>query len=162
IFVIRNVSNLISGKTSGYLLLVLLLFTFTAQLVYQWYAIIKFILRVSQHQNNSFKHGLEFTTKGLILPFLPRKHCSAMISKSSQSKTGPENSRSSGLQLERRKRNGYMDPIGAMTATVVPVLSPGGPAPNVMEGRDPTTSETVDSVHRESESKQLKAQKDAQ
>ncbi|KAI4348316.1 hypothetical protein L6164_009051 [Bauhinia variegata] len=159
IYVIQNGSNPVSIKTSGYVLLVLLMFNFTAQLVYQWYAIIRSILRLSQHQKNSFKQGLEFTAKGLILPFLPREHWSAVIAKS---KTGPENRLSSGLQLERRKRNGYMDPISVMTATVVPVLSPGGLGPNVIERRDPTTSETDISEHREAENKQLKAQKAAQ
>ncbi|KAF7819418.1 uncharacterized protein G2W53_024873 [Senna tora] len=160
----QNSSNnpVFEAKTLGLVMLVLLLCTFIAQLINQWYAMLKSLPQLSQPQKNSFRHGLKFAAKGFILPFLPKKHWySAIPTTSSQPNTEllPVNPLHSEAEFERiRNIGGYMDPTSAMTATVVPVLSPGGP--NVIEARDPTTSGTsITTVHREAEGKRIKGEK---
>ncbi|XP_061368104.1 uncharacterized protein LOC133311102 [Gastrolobium bilobum] len=161
IFIIQSGSNSVETKTWELIMLVLLVFTFIAQLINQWYAMVKSILKLSQSESNSLRHGLKFAAKGLILPFLPSKHWSSVISTFSQPETDilSVNPICSGAEFERRNRTGYMDPISAMTATVVPVQSPGTPSPNVMERRDPTTSEIAVNAHIEVEGKWLKENK---
>ncbi|XLR28696.1 hypothetical protein S83_056596 [Arachis hypogaea] len=44
-----------------------------------------------------------------------------------------------------------MDPVSAMTATVVPVQSPHTPSPNVIERRDPRNSKAATNAHIEVE-----------
>ncbi|RDX85024.1 hypothetical protein CR513_33843, partial [Mucuna pruriens] len=160
ILILQNGSNSVEAKTWELVMLFLLLFTFIAQLTNQWYAMVNSILKLSQSQNNSLRHGLKFAAKGLILPFLPSKHWSSVISTFSQPETDliSVNPIGSGTEFERRNRNGYMDPISAMTATVVPFQeSPS--TPSHIERRDPTTSETGASVHIEVEGKWLKGHK---
>ncbi|KAK7336077.1 hypothetical protein VNO77_16606 [Canavalia gladiata] len=159
IFILQNGSNSVEAKVWELVMLFLLLFTFIAQLIHQWYAIVYSLLKLSQPQNNSLRHGLKFAAKGLILPFLPSKHWSSVISTFSQPETDllSVNPICSGAEFERRNRNGYMDPISAMTATVVPVQSPSTLSPNVIERRDPTTSEAA--THIEVEGKWLKGHK---
>jgi hypothetical protein len=161
IFIIQSGSNSVEAKTREFVMLVLLMFTFIAQLTNQWYAILKSLLKLSQPETNSLTHGLKFAAKGLILPFLPSKHWSSVISAFSQPETDllSVNPICSGVEFERRNRTGYMDPISAMTATVVPVQSPGTPSPNVIEQRDSTTSETAANEHIEVEGKWLKGNK---
>ncbi|XP_027352994.1 uncharacterized protein LOC113863563 [Abrus precatorius] len=160
ILILHSGSNSVEAKTWDLVMLFLLLFTFIVQLINQWYAMVYSLLKLSQPQNYSLRHGIKFAAKGLILPFLPSKHWSSVISTFSQPETDLSvNPTSSGAEFERRNRNGYMDPISAMTATVVPVQSPGTPSPNVIERRDPTTSETAASTHIEVEGKWLKGHK---
>ncbi|XP_010660753.1 uncharacterized protein LOC104881649 isoform X1 [Vitis vinifera] len=102
-------SNPNQERTVGFVMLALLFLTFSSQLVNEWYALMKCLLRLSQPQKNSFKLGLKCAAQGLVLPFLPRKHWWTIIPLSSQPKTGPA------------------EPLSCMTATVVPVLSPGSP-----------------------------------
>ena len=108
-------SNPIQERTVGCVMLALLFLTFSVQLVNEWYALIKCLLRLSQPQKNSFKLGLKCAAQGLVLPFLPRKHWWTIIPTSSQPKTGPA------------------EPLSCMTATVVPVLSPGSPGFNAAQ-----------------------------
>ncbi|OIW02968.1 hypothetical protein TanjilG_13605 [Lupinus angustifolius] len=161
IFIIRSGSNLVESKTCESVMLVLLLLTFIAQLINQWYAIVHSLIKLSQPQNNSLWQGLKFASKGLILPFLPSKHWSSVITAFSQPKTDllSVNPMCSGTEFDRRNRAGYMGPISAMSATVVPVLSPGTPSPNVVERKDPVTPETPANVNIEVEGKWLKGQK---
>ena len=162
IFIIQSGSNSIEARTMELVMLALLLLTFTAQLINQWYAMVKSLLKLSQPQNNSLRHGLKLVAKGLILPFLPRRHWSSVITTFSQPETDQlsVNPMCSGTELGRRNRSGYMDPISAMTATVVPVQSPSTPSPNVTEKRrDPTISETAANAHIEVEGKWLKGNK---
>lgn len=161
IFIIQSSSNSFKSKTLELVMLFLLVFTFIAQLINQWYAMVQSLLKLSQPQNNSLTQGIKFAAKGLILPFLPREHWSSVISTFPQSKTDllSVNPICSGTEIERRNRAGYMDPISAMTATVVPVLSPGTPSPDVVERKDPTTSETLANLHIEVEGKWLKGHK---
>ncbi|XP_058093203.1 uncharacterized protein LOC131239494 isoform X1 [Magnolia sinica] len=131
IFVLSFYNNRWNGfkyeKSMGRVMLALLFTSFACQLVNEWYALINCLLRLPQSQNPSFKLGLKWVAKGLILPFLPRKHWSRLVPKSSQPKTGlapvvplcPE------TELERRDMGGpRVDPLSAMTATVVPMYSP--------------------------------------
>ncbi|XP_020209395.1 uncharacterized protein LOC109794350 isoform X2 [Cajanus cajan] len=157
IFILRSGSNSVEAKTWELVLLFLLLFTFIAQLTNQWYSMVNSLLTLSQSQNNSLRYGLKFAAKGLILPFLPSKHWSSVISTFSQPETDLHSVNPT--EFERRNRNGYMDPFSAMTATVVPLQSPGTPSPNVIERRDPTTSMPAASTHIEVEGKWLKGHK---
>ena len=158
ILVLHNGSHSVESKTWELVMLFLLMFTFIAQLTNQWYAMVNSLLNLSQSQNKSLRDGLKLAAKGLILPFLPSKHWSSVISTFSQTETDilSLNPICSGTEFERRNRNGYMDPISTMTATVVPVQSPSTPSHNVIERRDPTTWETGASSHIEVEGKWLK------
>ncbi|KAL9277823.1 hypothetical protein ACSQ67_024948 [Phaseolus vulgaris] len=161
ILILQNGSNSVEAKTWELVILFLLLFTFIAQLTNQWYAMVNTLLKLSPSQNNTLRHGLKFAAKGLILPFLPSKHWSSVISTFSQPETDQlsVNPIGSGTEFERRNRNGYMDPISAMTATVVPVQSPSTPSHNVIERRHPSTLEIGASSHIEVEGKWLKGHK---
>ncbi|KAL4307642.1 hypothetical protein AHAS_Ahas16G0298700 [Arachis hypogaea] len=112
----------------------------------------KYLIK-TQPQTNSLRHGLKLAAKGLILPFLPKKHWPSVVSTFSQTETEQlsVNPASSGTELGRRKRAGYMDPVSAMTATVVPVQSPHTPSPNVIERRDPRNSKAATNAHIEVE-----------
>ncbi|WVZ07629.1 hypothetical protein V8G54_020975 [Vigna mungo] len=161
ILILQNGSNSVEAKISELVILFLLLFTFTAQLTNQWYAMVNTLLKLSKSQNNTLRDGLKFAAKGLILPFLPSKHWSSVVSTFSQPETDQlsVNPIGSGTEFERRNRNGYMDPISAMTATVVPVQSPSTPSHNVIERTNPTTLEIGASSHIEVEGKWLKGHK---
>lgn len=108
-------SNPIQERSVGFVMLALLFLTFSFQLVNEWYALIKCLLRLSQPQKNSFKLALKCAAQGLVLPFLPMKHWWTIIPTSSQPKTGPA------------------EPFSCMTATVVPVLGPGSPGFNAAQ-----------------------------
>ncbi|KAL2320299.1 hypothetical protein Fmac_029268 [Flemingia macrophylla] len=157
IFILQSGSKSGEAKTWELVTLFLLLFTFISQLINQWYAMVNSLLKLSQSQNNSLRHGLKFAAKGLVLPFLPSKHWSSVISTFSQPET--DQLSVNPTEFERRNRNGYMDPFSAMTATVVPLQSPGTPSPNVIERRDRTTSVPAASTHIEVEGKWLKGHK---
>ncbi|KAM6573173.1 hypothetical protein CsatA_017253 [Cannabis sativa] len=123
-------TNPIETQELGFVMLALLFITFVTHIIHEWYALISSLLRLSHPQKNSLKLGLKFAAKGLVLPFLSRKHWSGVRAASSQPKIGLV----SGLplspetELRRRDRRApFADPIGAMTATVVPMLSPGSP-----------------------------------
>ncbi|KAG2714883.1 hypothetical protein I3760_03G048900 [Carya illinoinensis] len=151
-------SNLIEARKLGFLMLALLFFTFIVQIINEWYALIKSILRLSQSRENSFKLGLKFAAKGLILPFLPRQYWSRVIPVTSQP-TGlaPALPLSPETELERRNtRVQSVNPISSMTATVVPVLSPGSPGPNVMQTTCPTNPDATISGMRSGDGKRLK------
>ncbi|TXG54876.1 hypothetical protein EZV62_020132 [Acer yangbiense] len=152
-----NGSNPTEAKTLGFLMLALLFLTFVAQITNEWYAMIQFILRLSQPQKNSFKVGLKFVAKGLVLPFLPRKHWPRVMPGSFQPITGlvPV------LPLSPETEYGRRDARGpsAMTATVVPVLSPGSPGPNVIEMSSSTPVDATISRQREAEGKRGKGVK---
>lgn len=126
-----NGSNQDEAKTLGFFMLALLFLTFVAQITNEWYAMVKCILRLSQPQKNSFKVGLKFVAKGLVLPFLPKKHWSRVIPGSFQ----PMTSLAPALPLSPETEYGRRDTRGpgAMTATVVPVHSPGSPGTNALE-----------------------------
>ncbi|KAL6011560.1 hypothetical protein ACLOJK_002008 [Asimina triloba] len=117
-------------RSIGRAMLALLFISFTCQLMNEWYALIKCLLRLPQPQNHSFKHGLKCVAKGLIIPFLPRKHWPRLMPKASQPKTGlvPVVPLSPETELERRAMGRPpVDALSVMTATVVPVCSPGFP-----------------------------------
>ncbi|KAM6549579.1 hypothetical protein CsatB_021255 [Cannabis sativa] len=123
-------TNPMETQELGFVMLALLFITFVTHIIHEWYALISSLLRLSHPQKNSLKLGLKFAAKGLVLPFLSRKHWSGVRAASSQPKIGLV----SGLplspetELRRRDRRApFADPIGAMTATVVPMLSPGSP-----------------------------------
>ncbi|KAL5797191.1 hypothetical protein ACOSQ2_002011 [Xanthoceras sorbifolium] len=150
-----NGSNPTEAKTLGLLMLALLFLTFVAQITNEWYAIIKCILRLSQPQKNSFKFGLKFVAKGLVLPFLPRKHWSRVMPGSFQPMTGL----APVLPLSSDTEYGRRDRPSAMTATVVPVLSPGSPGPNVIEMTGSTPVDATIARQREAEGKRGKGVK---
>jgi len=142
-------SKLVEEKNLGFVMLALLFFTFVVQIVNEWHALLKSILRLSQPQKNSFKLGLKFAAKGLVLPFLPRQHWSKVIPAGFQTiaDLAPMLPTSSETEFERRdtRRAPSAHPVSSMTATVVPVLSPG-----------PTTSDIALGGQRSGEGKRLK------
>ncbi|XP_059449067.1 uncharacterized protein LOC132179363 isoform X2 [Corylus avellana] len=156
-------SELIEAKKLGFVMLALLFLTFIVQIINEWHALIKSILRLSQPQKNSFKLGLKFAAKGLVLPFLPRQHWSKVIPAGSQPIAGlaPVLPTSPETEFERRdtRRAPSAHPVSSMTATVVPVLSPGSPGLNVMQTTGPTTSDITLGGQRSGEGKRLKGLK---
>ncbi|GFS31083.1 hypothetical protein Acr_00g0015510 [Actinidia rufa] len=154
-----NGSNLIREHNFGYVMLGFLLLTYVSQIINEWYAIIKCLLKLSQLQQSSFKLGLKNATKGLLLPFLPRRHWPRVIAESSQPKTGL----GSGPETEFGRRNtraSQLEPLGAMTATVVPVVSPSlSPKLNAVQMTSSPTAEATLSGQRPGEGKQLKGHK---
>ncbi|XP_039047297.1 uncharacterized protein LOC120187714 [Hibiscus syriacus] len=127
-----NKSNLIREQTLGYLLLALLFLSFVSQLVNEWYALIKCLLNLSKPQKSSFKLGLKFAAKGLLLPFLPRKPWTGVIPSSSKEKPvlvpGLPQTRETELARSGR-RELQVGQVSSMTATIVPLLSPGSGLP---------------------------------
>lgn len=161
-----NDSNPTEAKTLGFLMLALLFLVFVAQIFNEWYGMIKGILRLSQRlsqpQKNSFRLGLKFVAKGLVLPFLPRKHWSKVMPGSSRPITGLAPVLPQSLENEcgrRGPRGSNADPFSAMTATVVPVLSPGSPGLNVAQAAGSTPTDTTLAQQRAREGKQAKGLK---
>lgn len=150
LLIVINGSNPVKSRSFGFIMLALLFVTFVAHMINEWYTLVKSTLRLSQPQKNSFKLGLKFVAKGLILPFLPRKQWSRLIAASSQPKTG---------LAPLLTRAPHADPISAMTATVVPVLSPGSPGPNVVQITGSTNVETALSMQTAAEAKRRKGLK---
>ncbi|KAG5534704.1 hypothetical protein RHGRI_022736 [Rhododendron griersonianum] len=133
-------SSLVGENNLGFAMLGLLLLAYVSQIVNEWHAIMKSLLRLSQPQDNSFKSGLKNAAKGLLIPFLPRRHWSgAAAGSSSQPKTG--------LDLVPSTST-------AMNATVVPVVSPGL-SPNLNTASS-TNGEATLNGHSAGEGKQLK------
>ncbi|XP_057488967.1 uncharacterized protein LOC130774943 isoform X1 [Actinidia eriantha] len=154
-----NGSNLIREHNFGYAMLGFLLLTYVSQIINEWYAIIKCLLKLSQPQQSSFKLGLKNATKGLLLPFLPRRHWPRVIAESSQPKTGL----GSGPEMEFGRRNtraSQLEPLSAMTATIVPVVSPSlSPKLNTVQMTSSPTAEATLSGQKPGEGKQLKGHK---
>ncbi|MCL7029322.1 hypothetical protein MKW94_017286 [Papaver nudicaule] len=121
IFIYLGHKNAFEERTVGIIMLTLLFASFFAQLVNEWYALIKCLLELPQLGNVSFKLGIKCVAKGLILPFLAKKHWPRLLPGSSQPKTGLVPVVPLGSETELRSD------IGArhMTATIVPVLSSG-------------------------------------
>lgn len=161
IFISIDGSNLVKARSVGFLMLALLFVTFVTQIINEWYALMKFLLRFSQPQKNSFKLSLKFAAKGLILPFLPKKQWPRVIPASSHLKTGlaPVLPPGQDKKSVRRDIRAGATTISAMTATVVPVLSPGSPGPNVLQMTGSSTVGTTLSTQRAVETKQLKGLK---
>ncbi|KAB2034431.1 hypothetical protein ES319_D04G085400v1 [Gossypium barbadense] len=139
-----NKSNSIRAKTLGFLMLALLFLSFVSQLVNEWYALINFILNLSQPHKSSFKLGLKFAAKGLLLPFFPRKHWSRVIPGSSQAKSVlvPVLPQSRETELARsNQREPCVSQLSSMTATIVPLISPSSGSPIIQATG--TTGETT-------------------
>ncbi|GMN57513.1 hypothetical protein TIFTF001_026618 [Ficus carica] len=151
--------NPMEAQKIGFVMLALLFVTFVSQLINQWYALISSVLRLSHPQKNSLKLGLKVAAQGFILPFLSRRHWPGTIPRSSQAKTGlaPFLPQSSETELKGRDgRTQSIDPIGAMSSTVVPVLSPGSPSPDVIQRMVSPIAERNVSWQRSGEGKQIK------
>lgn len=155
-----DVSNLIKARTQGFLMLALLFITFLVQIINEWYALVQCLLRFSYPEMNSFFHGLTIAAKGVVLPFLPRKHLARVIPSSWQPKTGltpvlplcPE------TEFEQRDiRAPCFGSFSSMSTTVVPVLSPAGsPGIDVLQATGPLTTERAFTSQRAVEVKQAK------
>lgn len=157
-----NGSNLVGEHEVGYAMLGFLFLTYVSQIINEWYAIIKCLLRLSQPRQNSFKLGLKNAAKGLLLPFLPRRHWSRVIAGSSQPKTGlaPVPPFNPQTEFGRRNTTSHREPLSAMTATVVPMSSPGlSPNLDTVQTTGFTTAEATLSRHKPGEGKQLKGLK---
>ncbi|KAA8548236.1 hypothetical protein F0562_004503 [Nyssa sinensis] len=90
------------------------------------------------------------------------KHWSRIILGSSQPKTGlaPVPPLSPEMMLRGRDTNAQrVDPLSAMTATVVPVLSPGSPGLNAIQMTGSSTAETTLRGQKAGEGKQFKGLK---
>ncbi|KAF5206955.1 transmembrane protein [Thalictrum thalictroides] len=120
--------NPFKEQTLGFVMISLLFITFLSQLVNEWYALVRWLLSLPQSSNPSFKLGLKFVFKGLILPFLPRKYWLKLVPESSHPSTGlipvPPLSPETPL-VRRNETKQHVDPLNSMTATVFPVRSPG-------------------------------------
>ncbi|KAI4375389.1 hypothetical protein MLD38_013267 [Melastoma candidum] len=110
----RNVQDPPRPRFLGVMLLTLVLTCFVSQIIREWYAIAKFLLRLSQPQKGSLKPGLKNLAKGLVLPFLPRRMWSRVLS--------PDNDEPWGAST----RVPCMEPLSSMTATVVPTQETWG------------------------------------
>lgn len=146
-FYIEHWKRFKDQKVIGIVMLTLLFISFAGQLVNEWYALIKGILRLPQPHKPSFKLGLKWVAKGLILPFLPRKQWSRLLPGSFQPKTElglvPVVPISPETELERQDNEGpRMDTLSSMTATVVPVYSPD--MPRLTDQPRPSTSARAD------------------
>ncbi|GMP30080.1 hypothetical protein CsSME_00004910 [Camellia sinensis var. sinensis] len=157
-----NGSNLVGEHEVGYAMLGFLFLTYVSQIINEWYAIIKCLLRLSQPRQNSFKLGLKNAAKGLLLPFLPRRHWSRVIAGSSQPKTGlaPVPPFNPETEFGRRNTTSHREPLSAMTATVVPMSSPRlSPNLDTVQTTGFTTAEATLSRQKPGEGKQLKGLK---
>ncbi|XWS44002.1 hypothetical protein CRYUN_Cryun15aG0007900 [Craigia yunnanensis] len=146
-----NKSISVRAKTLGFLMLALLFLSFVSQLVNEWHALIKCLQNLPQPHKDSFKLGLKFAAKGLLLPFLPRKHWSRVIPGSSQAKSVlvpvlPQSRETEFVRSDRREPRDSQ--LSSMTATVVPLLSPGSP---IIQATG-TTAETTLTVQKPGES----------
>uniref|UniRef100_A0A7N1A4A1 Bacterial Ig-like domain-containing protein n=1 Tax=Kalanchoe fedtschenkoi TaxID=63787 RepID=A0A7N1A4A1_KALFE len=110
-------SNPLDQKALGSVMLALLGLTFISHMTNEWYALINHVLRLSGPRNKSLKLGVKCAAKGLVLIFLPKRHWSSITPEPARPDTRPA------LTAPSR------DPLSAMTATVVPTLSPGSPSP---------------------------------
>ncbi|PON61303.1 Transmembrane protein [Parasponia andersonii] len=148
--------NPMEAQKLGYVMLTLLFITFVTQIIHEWYTLLSSLLRLSHPQKNSLKLGLKFAAKGLVLPFLSRKHRSGVTP---SSKTGLLHGLPLSPETELRRRDRkppFIDPIVSMTATVVPALSPGSPIPGVTQRIDSMTVERNVSWQITGEGKQPK------
>ncbi|XP_057982291.1 uncharacterized protein LOC131167504 [Malania oleifera] len=153
-------SNPIQQHTLSFIMPTLLFLSFISLITNEWYTLIKWLLRMYQPQNNSFKLGLKCAAKGLILPFLPRQQWSSFIHGYSQPKTG----QAPILPLGPERGSGnvvapHINPLSAMTATIVPMLSPESPSLNAMQRTVSTTTDIVVSGQKTGGGKQPKGLK---
>ncbi|BBN01488.1 hypothetical protein MPTK1_2g07770 [Marchantia polymorpha subsp. ruderalis] len=134
----------------GIFLLALLLLSFVAQLVNEWYALMKQLLRLSPSQEPSLKLGLKLLGRGLVIPFIPRKHWSRFISpQPPQPRTGlvPVVPMSPEPDLERARRSTSVQQGSPLIATgpepAIPGYDPGSPA--FVDPRNAATEQAVTS-----------------
>ncbi|KAL2642981.1 hypothetical protein R1flu_010568 [Riccia fluitans] len=132
----------------GLLLLGLLLFSFVSQLVNEWYALMKQLLRLSPSQEPSLKEGLKFLGSGLVIPFIPRRHWSRFIRpQPQQPRTGlvPVVPMSPEPDLERPRRSTSVQQgsplIAAGPEPPIPGYDPGSPA--FVDPRNAATEQAV-------------------
>ncbi|KAH7518902.1 hypothetical protein FEM48_Zijuj09G0220400 [Ziziphus jujuba var. spinosa] len=159
LFITTTGTNPTEAQHLGFIMLAFLFISFVTQLINEWYALINSLVRLSHPHTNSLKLGLKFAARGLILPFLPRKHWSTFRPASSQPKIGlaPVLPLSPEREVKRRDmRAPCIDPISSMSATVVPVLSPGSPSPDVIHTLGCVTAETNLSGQRAAEGRRLR------
>ncbi|XP_049934536.1 uncharacterized protein LOC116257275 isoform X2 [Nymphaea colorata] len=118
-------------KAIGIWMLALFLMSFIGQLLNEWYALIKCLLRLPQSENPSFSLGMRFVAKGLVIPFLPRKYWSRFVSrKFSEPKTClvPVVPLNPGPKMGNRRGGPmHVDTASASSATVVPLCLPDSP-----------------------------------
>ncbi|RZC60074.1 hypothetical protein C5167_021840 [Papaver somniferum] len=126
LFIYMGHKSSFEDRTMGIIMLILLFTNFLAQLVNEWYALIKCLLELPQLGNISFSLGVKCVAKGLILPFLPRKHWPRFLPGSSQPKTGLVPVIPLGSETRDIGARHIDHPLSAMSATIVPVLSPAG------------------------------------
>ncbi|XP_038989295.1 uncharacterized protein LOC103718327 isoform X2 [Phoenix dactylifera] len=124
VFDVNHFKNYTNQQTIGIMMLLLLFVSFVSQIVNEWYALTKCLLRITQTQR-SFKLGLEWICKGLVLLYLPKKYWSRLIPGSTQPTTGliPVVPPSPEVELEHRKSETTIA-ISQASATVVPVSIP--------------------------------------
>ncbi|XP_047314277.1 uncharacterized protein LOC124918052 isoform X2 [Impatiens glandulifera] len=103
-------SSIAGENIVGWILLGLLILTYIANITSQWFDLIKCILQFSLPQKKSFRLGLKNISKGLVLPFIPRKYW---------------------IKEEGIPESERTLPSSSKTATVVPVISPNF-SPNPM------------------------------
>ncbi|KAF9625909.1 hypothetical protein IFM89_027686 [Coptis chinensis] len=121
-------SNPFKEQTMGFIMLSLLFISFLSQLVSEWYILVRWLLRLPQSSTPSFKLGVKFIAKGLVLPFLPRKYWQTLLPGSSQPSTGFVPVLPTSPETEFIRENEalqHVNPLSSMTATVALVLSTG-------------------------------------
>ncbi|KAL3696418.1 hypothetical protein R1sor_010494 [Riccia sorocarpa] len=132
----------------GIFLLGLLLLSFVSQLVNEWYALMKQLLRLSPSHEPSFKEGLKFLACGLVIPFIPRRHWSRFIRpQAPHPRTGlvPVVPMSPEPDLERPRRSISVQQGSPLVATrpepAIPGYDPGSPA--FVDPRNAVTEQAV-------------------
>ncbi|CAN0924685.1 hypothetical protein LINGRAHAP2_LOCUS34330 [Linum grandiflorum] len=121
VFFISMATNTPYSSFLGDVMLGLLLLSTIAQITNEWYSMISCLLRLSWREQRSFRQTLGFATRGLFVPFLPKK-------KWPSSSTQPKTGFSSVLPLSPNSDHGMrdenvsrLDSFRATSATVVPV-----------------------------------------
>ncbi|RZC60131.1 hypothetical protein C5167_021884 [Papaver somniferum] len=142
LFIFLGHKSFFEDRTSGIGMLTLLFTSFLAQLVNEWYALIKCLVELPQLGNVSFNLGIKCVAKGLILPFLPRKHWPRFLHGSSQPETGLVPVIPLGSETRDIGARHIDHPLSAMSATIVPVLGPGSSSVTKIQAQGSMFSKT--------------------
>ncbi|XP_026379592.1 uncharacterized protein LOC113274412 [Papaver somniferum] len=143
LFIYMGRKSFFEDRTMGIMMLILLFTNFLAQVVNEWYALIKCLLELPQLENVSFNLGVKCVAKGLILPFLPRKHWPRFLPGSSHPRTGLVPVIPLGSETRDIAARHIDHPLSAVSATIVPVLSPGSSSVTTkIQAQGPMSSKT--------------------
>lgn len=126
----------------GIFMLVLLMLSFVAQLVNEWYALLEQLMRLSTAEEPTLNDGLKKLAGGLVLPFTPRHTWDWLI--------GPQTPQRvpSSVAVSKRRSNSppyEIKPLPLPTPDSVLSLSSSTPTPNNLPSVAQITAIDVDS-----------------